>query len=85
LTLFDDCAAGFVQPCVNLFQFLATLGLNAKMIEAGLPTARRWKGNADLERLVAQYMLKHDPAGEPSPTSLKEHVSRWIPEFEAGN
>ena len=83
--MLDDVAAGLVQPRVNLFQFVAAPSLNAKMIEAGLPTARRWKGNADLERLVAQYMLKHDPAGEPSPTSLKEHVSRWIPEFEAGN
>ena len=44
-----------------------------------------WKANADLERLVRDYMSKHDEAGEPSDSSLKEHVSKWVLEFEAEN
>ena len=44
-----------------------------------------WKGNADLERLVAEYMLKHDPAGEPAHSTLGEYLKNWISEFEAGN
>jgi hypothetical protein len=28
-------------------------------------------------------MLKYDEAGEPSASSLKEHVSKWVREFEA--
>src|ERR1700739_841037 len=37
LTLFDDGAAGVVQPGVDLFEFVAALGLDTEMIEAGLP------------------------------------------------
>jgi hypothetical protein len=44
-----------------------------------------WKGKADLERLVMDYMSRFDEAGGPSDSSLKEHVSRWILEFEAEN
>jgi hypothetical protein len=44
-----------------------------------------WKGSADLERLVAEYMLKHDPAGEPAHSTLGEYIRNWISEFEAGN
>ena len=44
-----------------------------------------WKANADLERLVMDYMSRHDEAGEPSDSSLKEHVSKWVLEFEAEN
>ena len=44
-----------------------------------------WKGQADLERLVAEYMSRYDPAGEPSETQLKAYVGEWLREFEAGN
>ena len=44
-----------------------------------------WKGNADLERLVRDYMSRYDEAGTPSDSSLKERVSKWVPEFEAEN
>jgi hypothetical protein len=44
-----------------------------------------WKSNADLERLVADYMSRHDDKGEPSTSVLKEHVSAWVLEFQVDN
>ena len=43
------------------------------------------KSTADLERLVADYMSRHDDKGEPSTSVLKEHVSAWVLEFQADN
>ena len=41
-----------------------------------------WRSKADMEREVAVYMVKHDPAGEPSESQLKEYVRKWISEFK---
>src|ERR1700722_13071522 len=40
LPLLDDVAAGVVQSCINLPQFVGVLDLDAKVIETGLPAAR---------------------------------------------
>src|SRR5262245_44232649 len=41
LSLLDDVAAGFMQPCIDLLQFVLALNLNAEMIETRLLAARR--------------------------------------------
>jgi hypothetical protein len=55
LALLDDSPARFVQPRVSLSQFVNALGLNAEMVEARLPPARR---DGEIDSRIVKHPLR---------------------------